>query len=347
MLTTYAQQIAFLMQHDILPRTGLCHKCKMPIEGDCKEGKTNEWFWKCRVCKVTTSIRYGTVLYKSKMKLQNWILLAYCFIERNRTYAQTSNEASLPMEGYEDRTLSPSTINRWFRFFRSLCRKDFKRMRVKIGGVGKILEGDESLFGKLKYGRGYGKHRRRAWVFGMVERETGRLFVYVCPKDSEGKYKRTRKALIPMILANVLPGTTLFTDGWRAYRRLNELGYTHRWVNHDVNFVDKEDRSLHTNRIEGLWGQIKRWLPQSGSYCLEEYLELYQWFQMQKRNGVNPFWRLLQLIAEHNEYEEVNAAQYDEEHDVVGGPDDAFLAEDDEDIEEEEYFSDEEEHYWW
>ena len=30
------------------------------------------------------------------------------------------------------------------------------------------------------------------------------------------KYKRTRRALIPMILANVKPGTMLYTDGWKV-----------------------------------------------------------------------------------------------------------------------------------
>ena len=51
----------------------------------------------------------------------------------------------------------------------------------------------------MKYGRGAKKSRRRAWVFGMIERTTKRLFLYVCPRDGEGKYKRTRRALIPMM----------------------------------------------------------------------------------------------------------------------------------------------------
>ena len=59
----------------------------------------------------------------------------------------------------------------------------------------------------MKYGRGAKKSQRRAWVFGMIERTTKRLFLYVCPRDGAGKYKRTRRALIPMILANVEPGS--------------------------------------------------------------------------------------------------------------------------------------------
>ena len=71
MLTTYGQQVAFLIQHDILSSTGLCHKCNNVITGQCIE-KTNATYWKCKSCNVLTTSRFGTVLYKSKMKLKNW-----------------------------------------------------------------------------------------------------------------------------------------------------------------------------------------------------------------------------------------------------------------------------------
>ena len=97
---------------------------------------------------VMTSCRYGTVLYQSKMKIKNWVLLAYCFTERHQAHASTVNEASLPQEGYVDRTLSTRTILRWFRYFRMLCRDDFKKNKSKIGGEGYILGDGESLFGQ-------------------------------------------------------------------------------------------------------------------------------------------------------------------------------------------------------
>ena len=211
MLTTVGEQLMFLMKHDIISDNGLCHKCDQVITGEWVV-KGNGRYWRCKDCAVMTSCRYGTVLYQSKMKIKNWVLLAYCFTERHRTHASTVNEASLPQEGYVDRTLSTRTILRWFRYFRMLCRDDFKKNKSKIGGEGSILEGDESLFGqrsckivhnidhsfsllfismfkrmkiclvgKMKYGRGAKKSRRRAWVFGMIEHTMKRLFLYVCP----------------------------------------------------------------------------------------------------------------------------------------------------------------------
>ena len=73
-------------------------------------------------------------------------------------------------------------------------------------------------------------------------------------------------------------------------------------------------------------------------------LELFQWFYLQKIEGRNPFWRLLELIAESNE--NVNKAHVDEIPDVegaaVGGIGDEEEAEKGED-----YESDDEEIYWF
>ena len=109
------------------------------------------------------------------------------------------------------------------------------------------------------YGKGDGRKRRRQWIFGGVSRTSRRLFMVPCPDN-----KRTRKSLWPLIQANILEGSTIHSDGWRCYRRLGELNYNHRWINHDLHYVDPNDPSLHTNTIEGLWGKFKRWLPSSG-----------------------------------------------------------------------------------
>ena len=148
------------------------------------------------------------------------------------------------------------------------------------------------------------KFKRQAWVFGMICRTTRRLFLNVRPRDSEGKYKRTRRDPCQCQAKNQL-----------LHRRLAS-------VNHDLNYCIPNEPSINTNTFEGLWAQINRWLPKGGSYNLTEYLELFQWFYQQKLNGKNPFWRLLELIAESNSYESVNDAQVDEVADVNGAEED-------------------------
>ena len=159
------------------------------------------------------------------------------------------------------------------------------------------------MCGKCKYGLGDSRKRRQQWIFGGVSRNTGRMFLSLCPEN-----KRTKKALWPIVQAFVAPLTMLYTDGWRAYRRLPELGYSHKWVDHTKNYVDPNDRNVHTNRIEGLWNKFKKWLPQAGNYNLEDYLYLFLWMEEQKLMGNDPFWALVALVAEDNNIETLNEA---------------------------------------
>ena len=42
---------------------------------------------------------------------------------------------------------------------------------------------------------------------------------------------------------------------------------------------------------------IKRWLPQSGRYRLEDYLPMFLWFNHHKTRGHNLFWSVLELLS--------------------------------------------------
>ena len=189
-------------------------------------------------------------------KLREFVILMYLFCNNHRTYKTVRNEAHVRIDGYKDVYLSFATINKWFGYFRRLCVEDNKKYPVKIGGCGDIVEIDESMCGKLKYGKGDGRKRRRQWIFGGVSRTSGRFFMTPCPDN-----KRTRKSLWPIIQANIVEGTTIHSDGWRCYRRLSELNYNHRWINHELHYVDPTDPTLHTNGIEGLC-QVKVPHPQ-------------------------------------------------------------------------------------
>ena len=95
------------------------------------------------------------------------------------------------------------------------------------------------------------------WVFGAIERESGKCFFAVVDD-------RSQDTLIPIIQRYIAPGTTIISDCWRSYNSLKDLGYTHLTVNHSKNFKDP-DTGAHTNKIESTWHSLKASLPKTGT----------------------------------------------------------------------------------
>ena len=86
---------------------------------------------------------------------------------------------------------------------------------------------------------------------------------------------RGRETLEPEIVYHVLRGSTIYTDGHRAYWNLNRVGYRHSMVNHTLHFVDPLT-GVHTNTIEGLWSEVKRFFRKHGGINhgnLQDYLD--------------------------------------------------------------------------
>ena len=85
------------------------------------------------------------------------------------------------------------------------------------------MEIDESKFGhKRKYNRG--RVSEGAWVFGMVERGSGRSLTFRVPD-------RTRETLVTRLVQEFIqPGTVILSDKFSPYFNLNDIGYTHLMV---------------------------------------------------------------------------------------------------------------------
>ena len=87
------------------------------------------------------------------------------------------------------------------------------------------------LLSVLQYHRGRLVPTR--WVFGMVftQFDPPRPVFYVVKN-------RARQTLEPLIVRHCQPGATIWSDEWRAYDNLGQLGFQHQTVNHSRCFVN-------------------------------------------------------------------------------------------------------------
>ncbi len=233
--------------------------------------------WRCQVkdCvkyKSTQSIRLGSFFARSRISLQKWVHVMYLWSERHGEIAVGRQV-----------NLSEKTMIDCYSFFREICAVHFEANPIKIGRPGITVEVDESCFShKPKHHRGRAPHSP-IWVFGMVDTSSKPVIDYM-----EIVEKRDTATLLPIILKVVEQGSVIHSDEWRAYRNIQGLGYTHRTVNHSVNFVDKST-VVHTQTIESYWNKHKSYIKSMHS-CKKSFLESYfTEFTWHERFSNSPF----------------------------------------------------------
>ena len=147
-------------------------------------------------------------------------------------------------------------------------------MRFCFGGERKIVQIDESKFGRRKYHGGH--YVEGHWVFGGIENNSRKYFLIAVERRNE-------ETLLPIIKKWIEPGTVIISDNyWKAHCNLEEHGYIRRTVNHSEEFVKKDGE--HTNKIEGHWRQAKVKLPSLGvrKHHFFSYLEEFMWCYLNK-----------------------------------------------------------------
>lgn len=156
--------------------------------------------------------------------------------------------------------LNRKTVNNYFTEFRELILEDSIQKHQKELG---IFELDESYFGakRVRGKRGRGAAGKTP-VFGVLKRE-GKVFVSIVPRCS-------REELLPIIQGKILEGSTIHTDGWKAYDGLILNGYTHyRVFHHENEFVRGKS---HVNGIESFWSFAKRRLAKFNGLTDEKFI---------------------------------------------------------------------------
>ncbi|RNA05626.1 hypothetical protein BpHYR1_005438 [Brachionus plicatilis] len=62
------------------------------------------------------------------------------------------------------------TVGSLFKRLRQICSVSLDKQNLELGGMGKIVEIDESMYAKVKHWVGKDLKRAQFWVFGLVER---------------------------------------------------------------------------------------------------------------------------------------------------------------------------------
>jgi len=102
---------------------------------------------------------------------------------------------------------------------RDLCIDWMWAHPKQIGGPGHVVQIDESAVSSAKAAANRRTRQfRQRWVFGGIDKATDEAFlVEVDCRDAA--------TLLPIIQQHILPGNTVWSDQWAAYR--GSFGHTH------------------------------------------------------------------------------------------------------------------------
>ena len=158
------------------------------------------------------------------------------------------------------------------------------------------VEMDESYFGakRIRGLRGRGAYGKTI-VFGLKQRE-GKVYTQVIKNCS-------RRVILPLISRKIATSTTVFTDGFKTYDGLVNMGYKkHYRVQHGKNEFAKRTGKIrnHINGIENFWGVAKVRLSKFRGMNKETfYLHLKECeFRFNNRDK-NMYKLLLNILRKH------------------------------------------------
>ena len=241
------------------PHGPVCPRCNSQRHGFLKSRAV----WQCKDCRKQFTAKLGTIFEDSPIPLDKW----FCAL-----WMLTS--AKNGISSYEiARNLGVTQKTAWFMMHRirlalqkgSIDRKLMGEVEVDetyIGGNARNMHADK----RLKTLRTEGRFRK-AVVVGMLERK-GEVRTAVIAAA-------TGKLLKDQVNAHVVPGSTLYSDEWRAYQQIGR-DYAHQVINHAETYVRG---NVYTNSIENFWSLLKRGIK--GTYVSVEPFHLFRYLDEQ------------------------------------------------------------------
>ncbi len=222
------------------PEVALCPLCQSDRVARKAEGQ-KIGRWNCHNCTSSFNVLSGTIFQGTRVPLQKWFLAISLMANAKKSLSS--------FQLARDLELNQKTA--WFmqqRIRAAMASDDGELLQG-------IIEADETYLG--------GKPRHKDKNNKRGRGASGKTSV-VGAVQSEGEVKAevtddTKGAtVLGFIEQSVEPeDSALITDEYKAYTNAYKL-MPHRVIKHDEGYVDPNDKTLHTNTIEGFWSLLKR-----------------------------------------------------------------------------------------
>ena len=239
---------------------------RFPNGGTCQCGKTDCFYrvearrcYSCSHCGHQVHPTNGTIFHKSSTSLKTWFFAMFLMTASKNGVSAKELERQLGVT-YKTAWRMGHQIRKLMSQDKGLLSGVVEADETFIGGAAKNMH-EKVRKVKIK-GRGF---RDKATVLGLKERD-GKLRATVIASARSAD-------LIPSVKSHVAKGSTVYSDEWSPYKNLAKDGYTHETVSHSTGEYVRAE--VHTNSIEGFWGQLKRSVNGTFHQVSRQHLQAY------------------------------------------------------------------------
>lgn len=247
------------LEGQLWPNGPICPHCAVVGGHYQLNGKGHRpGLWMCKDCREQFTVTVGTVLERSKIKLNVWLQAVFLLCSSKK--GMSSHQLH--------RILGVTYKTAWFmshRIREAMCSTN----GGLLGGGGKIVEADETYYGKIKGQRppefgGGGHHKHK--IVSLVSRIGETRSFHVA--------RINRKNMVPLLNAQVARDTKLFTDTASHYKYMPKgMFQKHAMVNHLAGEYARGE--VHSNTVESYFGLLKRGLFGTYHHVSEAHLQRY------------------------------------------------------------------------
>ena len=243
----------------IWPNSSVCPHCGGVERISKMQGKsTRVGAYKCYQCRKPFTVKIGTIFEDSKVAMHIWLQAMYLIAGSKKGIS--SNQLH--------HTLGVTLKTAWF-----MSHRIREAMRSDDGGMfgagGGIVEVDETSIGKLKGAPVKRAFHHKMKVLALVDRDSGQARTMVIENVNAS-------TLMPIVLGNVAREVRVMTDEHSGYRDMGKFFAAHGTTSHGRGeYVNLEDRSIHSNTVEGYFSIFKRGMKGIYQHCGEQHLHRY------------------------------------------------------------------------
>jgi transposase-like protein len=222
--------------------------------------------FQCNDCREQFTVTTGSVMERSKIPLNKWLMAIHLMASSKKGYSAHQLH----------RTLGITYQSAWFlaHRIRAAMANDTSG---PIGGSGKVVEADETYFGKLETPRPSKQRRGRPYKYPAKGPRGKRAVVSLVERGGKSRTfhvdHATATNVRDVIVRNVSRKSTLHTDESSLYIELGKEFAAHETVKHSAKEYVRGE--VHTNTVEGFFSIFKRGMKGVYQHCGEAHLHRY------------------------------------------------------------------------